>query len=136
MTEPPRPVGEVRAVLAGYPVAAREQALALRALVYDVARAHADVGALAETLKWGEPAYLTEQSGSGTTLRIAWRAKHPDSLGLYVHCQTDLVARFRALTEGLAFEGKRGILLPLAEPLPEGPLRDCIAATLRYHLRG
>jgi hypothetical protein len=33
-------------------------------------RATPGVGALHETLKWGQPAYLTPETRSGTTLRL------------------------------------------------------------------
>ena len=44
--------------------------MALRGLVFDTAARTAGVGGLTEALKWGQPSYLTEQTGSGTTVRI------------------------------------------------------------------
>jgi hypothetical protein len=34
-------------------------------MIFDVARQTKGVGKLQETLKWGEPAYVTAESGSG-----------------------------------------------------------------------
>lgn len=56
----------------------------LRELIYEVAEATEDVGELEETLKWSEPAYLTSQTKSGTTIRIDWKEKNPDQIGMYV----------------------------------------------------
>jgi hypothetical protein len=66
-------------------------------LVGRVAPATEGVGALEETLKWGQPAYLTRASRSGSTIRIGCRRADPHTYAMYFHCQTDLVHRFRAL---------------------------------------
>ena len=50
---------EIDAVFASYPHAVRQCLDAVRALIIEVAMER-DVGPLTETLKWGEPAYLTE----------------------------------------------------------------------------
>lgn len=44
--------------------------LALRRLIFDTAKATKGVGVLQETLKWGQPSYLTPQTKSGSTIRI------------------------------------------------------------------
>ena len=60
-------------------------------------------------MKWGQPSYLTAQSGSGTTVRID-RAKGADGeVAIYVSCLTDLVATFRERYPKLRYEGKRAI---------------------------
>lgn len=59
---------EVRRRFDDYPQSVRPVMLRLRDLIYEVARATEGVGDLTETLKWGEPAYLTEKSKSGTTI--------------------------------------------------------------------
>ena len=56
----------------------------------------AGVGKLTETLKWGQPSYLTEETGSGTTVRID-RLKAGDGYAIYFHCQSGLVGQFREL---------------------------------------
>ena len=44
--------------------------LQLRELIMKTAAATPEVGRLEETLKWGEPAYLTRQTGAGSTIRM------------------------------------------------------------------
>ena len=59
---------------------------ALRSLLVEVAE-DLCVGPLTETLKWGEPAYLTEVTKAGTTVRIAWKPATPSMIGAvsYTH---------------------------------------------------
>jgi len=61
---------QVAALFKAYPAAVRAKLMALRELVLDTAARTAGVGPLTETLKWGQPSYLTEETGSGTTVRI------------------------------------------------------------------
>ena len=56
-----------------YPPNMRRALLALRSLIFETAASTDGVGVLEETLKWGEPAYLTSESRSGSTVRIAWQ---------------------------------------------------------------
>ena len=108
--------------------------LALRELVFTMAAGTDGVGPLEETLKWGEPAYLTRASKSGSTIRMDWKSRNPNVCALYFNCQTDLVERFRTVFgDALGFEGNRAVLLPVSGPLPEVMLRSCIAAALTYH---
>jgi hypothetical protein len=126
----------VAAVFDSAPPPIRRQLLTLRTLILDVAAATPGVGPLVETLKWGQPSYLTEASGSGTTVRIDRVKDAPGKLGLYVNCQTNLIDTFRALyPDALTFSGNRGIMLDAAEPLPADELRHCIALALTYHAR-
>jgi hypothetical protein len=124
----------VTAVFDGYPAAARERLLALRALIFETAGATEGVGPLMETLKWGEPAYLTEASKSGSTIRLGWKRGDPDRCAVYFNCKTTLVDSFRTLfSDRLAFEGNRAIQVDLAGPLPEPLLATCFAMALTYH---
>jgi hypothetical protein len=126
---------EVAAVFEAYPPKIRRKLLALRELILDVAASTEGVGEVEETLKWGEPAYLTSATKSGATIRIDWKPRAPAQYAMYLHCQTDLVANFRAMfSETLEFEGNRSIVLDEEAELPVEPLSFCIAAALRYHL--
>ena len=117
---------------AGYPAATRAQLLALRALVLEAAATTPGVGRIEETLKWGQPSYLTPDSGSGTTVRID---AHPGGgVAMFVHCQTVLVETFRRHYPGLEYEGVRAIVMRDG-PLDEGALRHCIGLALTYHAR-
>jgi len=124
---------EVAQHFESYPSAARRRLLALRELIFDTAAATLGVGALTETLKWGEPAYLTRR-GVGTTVRIDWKPKDPDQYALYVHCQTTLIESFRLrFPNDFRFEGNRALVLDLDAEPPVDALRQCIAAALTYH---
>lgn len=125
----------VAAVFKAYPAEMRRRLLALRALVFDVAAKTEGVGRLTEALKWGQPSYLTEETKSGTTVRID-RLKKGDGYALYVHCQSGLVPRFRALyPDTFRYEGKRALLFETDARLPVSELRHCIALALTHHLR-
>ena len=86
----------VARVFAGYPRSVRRKLLALRTLIFATAASTEGVGPLQETLKWGEPAYVTAESGSGSTVRIDWKKSKPSQYAMHFHCGTNLVATFRA----------------------------------------
>lgn len=124
----------VAGVFASYPPAIRLRVMALRRLIFETAAATEGVGPITETLKWGEPAYLTAASRSGSTIRIGWKKSAPSRYALYFHCQTRLVETFRAQFPDLfVFEGNRAIVFEEADTVPAGPLAMCIAAALTYH---
>jgi Domain of unknown function (DU1801) len=124
----------VAEVFAAYPAPARRKLLALRALIFKTAAQTEGVGALEETLKWGEPAYLTPQSKSGSTVRIAWKPSRPDHCAVYFNCQTTLIQTFKTLfPEDFEFEGNRAITFEAAGRMPTKELAMCIAAALTYH---
>lgn len=130
--QPPR--DEVEKVFANYPVPHREQLLTVRKLIFDVANSIEDVGELDETLKWGEPSYLTPKSKTGTTIRIDWKPRYPDYYAMYFNCRTNLVERFRKeYPDDFEFDGNRAIRFAVDEPIPIRPLSCCIAAALTYH---
>ena len=125
----------VAAVFAACPAALRKRLLALRALVFDVAARTEGVGPLTETLKWGQPSYLTQQTRSGSTVRLD-RLKTGDGYALYFHCQSGLVPKFRELyPDTFRFEGKRALVFGAGERLPLRALRHCIALALTHHRR-
>jgi hypothetical protein len=125
----------VDAVFRTYPKPVRSRLLALRRLIFDVARTTKDVGRIEETLKWGQPSYLTANSGSGSTIRIDRVKSATDQYAVYFHCQTDLVTTFRELyPRELRYGGNRSILFNTADRIPEPPLRHCLALALTYHL--
>ena len=117
-----------------YPVNFRRQLLALRELIFQTAASTEGVGMIEETLKWGEPAYVTSQSKSGSTVRLGWKKSNPSQYAMYFHCQTNLVDTFRALfpTE-FKFEGNRAIVFNEHDAVPTDSLAFCIAAALTYH---
>jgi hypothetical protein len=126
----------VDAVFDAYPRPVKAKLLALRRLILDTAKRTNGVGRLQETLKWGQPSYLTSETGSGSTIRLDAVKSSTAQYAVYFHCQTDLVATFRQLypTE-LSYGGNRSILLDVDDEIPQAALRHCIALALTYHLR-
>ena len=93
------------------------------------------VGPLCERLKWGEASYSAEASGSGTSVRLAWKPMLPGHDQVLVHCRTDLVQRWRAiLPNGLRTAGNRALELGIDQAWPEPALRQCLAMALTYRL--
>lgn len=125
----------VAAAFGAYPKPLQTKLKSLRRLILDTARATKGVGALQETLKWGQPSYLTTATKSGSTVRIDQVKAVPGQVALYFHCQTDLVATFRELYPQLRYGGNRSILLDAEDELPKAELRHCVALALTYHLR-
>ena len=131
----PAPPQDVAKVLTACPVLAASHVQALRALIYETAAETDKVGPLTETLKWGEPAYLTESPRTGTTIRLGWDAVG-QAVSLYVHCQTTLVKEWRDLYETeLELIDNRQLRLPTDRALPQAALKHCIAMALTYHSR-
>jgi hypothetical protein len=125
----------IDAVFEAYPRPVKSKLLALRRLIFDIAKTTKGVGALEESLKWGQPSYLTTESKSGSTVRIDQLKNEAGGYAVYFHCQTDLVETFRELYPELRYGGNRSILLDAGEKLPEAALRHCIALALTYHTR-
>lgn len=123
---------DVKAVFDAYPVDIRKRLLALRALIYATAAATEGVGPLTETLKWGQPSYLTEQTKSGSTIRID-ATKTPGQIAVYFICHTHLVDRFRSLfPDALRYDGNRAILFDAEDEIDEDVLAQCLAMALTY----
>lgn len=126
----------VAAVFAAYPPGVREKLLTLRALIFKTAAKTPGVGPLQETLKWGEPAYLTPQTKSGSTVRIAWKRSRPKQYGMYFICTTNLVDSFRtAFPNAFTYDGNRAILFEENDSVPSDSLALCVAAALPYKLK-
>jgi hypothetical protein len=126
----------VAAVFAAYPECVRARLLEVRELIFDTAADIEAVGPLTETLKWGEPAYLAEATGSGSTIRLG-RSRSPErECAVLFHCRTTLVDDFRERFPGVfAYEKNRAILLNARDPLPVPPLSTCLGMALTYHRR-
>ena len=84
------------AVFDAFPDEARNRLTEMRDLILRAGQA-TGVGDLEETLKWGQPAFLPKKKRVGATIRLGWSASDPDHCVLYVHCQTDLVGRYRQI---------------------------------------
>ncbi len=126
---------DVVAVFNTYDEGVREKLLGLRQLIFATAAETKGVGELEETLKWGQPSYLTRAPKSGSTIRIDAKKSVPGQYVMYFHCQTTLVETFRQIYPlELAYEGNRAIVFNVNEKVAEKPLQHCIALALTYHL--
>lgn len=128
---------EVSAVFASYDDSVRAELLVLRQLILDTTAETPGVGPVEETLKWGQPSYLTSTTRSGSTVRIAPTSAGSDhDYAMFFICHTDLVERFRAMFgDALNYDGNRALMFSVGEGIPENELRECIAMALTYHLR-
>ena len=124
----------VAKIFASYPANVRRKLLTIREVIFSLASSIEGVGKIEETLKWGEPAYLTSMSKSGSTIRIAWKKSAPLQYAMYFNCQTNLIDTFRSLFRSeFKFEGNRAIVFDVSEKVSIDSLRICIAAALTYH---
>ena len=131
----PQPPAGVADAMAACPPATRGILDTLRALIFETAADTPGVGTIEETLKWGQPSYLTHKPKSGTTIRLGWDDAGT-RISLFVHCQTSLVDTWRdRYGDTLTLIGNREIALPTDHPLPRAALQHCIAMALTYHLR-
>ena len=122
---------EVARIFDGYPEPMRKKMLSLRQIVLDTAAETEGVDALEETLKWGEPSYLTR---GGSTIRMDWKARTPNQYAIYFNCNTSLIATFKDVYgDVFTFEGNRAIVFGETEELPVTELKHCISLSLTYH---
>lgn len=121
----------VEQVFAKYPEHISAKMQWLRELVISTAKETSEISSLEETLKWGEPSFVTKH---GSTLRMDWKSKSPDQYAMYFQCTSRLVDTFRMVFDNkFKYEGKRAIVFGLDEKIPENELKECIKATLNYH---
>ncbi|HCU84352.1 DUF1801 domain-containing protein [Methylophilus sp. UBA6697] len=124
----------VSEVFEAYPANMRIKLLALRELIFETAGSIQGVGKLEETLKWGEPAYVTSQSKSGSTVRIDWEKSNPSRYAMYFNCKTTLIDTFRTVFPSeFKFEGNRAIVFDESDVVSTEALAFCVAAALTYH---
>ena len=122
---------KVKEIFDDYPTTVKNQLFHLRELVLKVASEIDGLNSLEETLKWGEPSYLTKH---GSTLRMDWKKKKPEQYAVYFKCTSKLVPTFRILYgDTFKFEDNRAIVFGLNEKILERELKQCIRMALTYH---
>ena len=125
---------EVAAVFNSYPQEIKGKLMYLRQLIFDTAASIECVGEIEETLKWGEPSYLTSQTKIGSTIRIAWKTSQNRQYAMYFKCTANLVPAFKEKYPGkFKFGGNRSIDFTIDDEVPEKELKKCIALALTYH---
>lgn len=125
----------VAAVFEAYPQNLRARLIFLRGLIFKIAAKTKGVGALEETLKWGEPSYITK-SKSGTTLRVAPILSQKGKYGIFVHCQTTLVGPFKEIYgDKFTYDRNRGLIFHENDKIPVKEVSHFIHWALTYHLK-
>jgi hypothetical protein len=126
----------VAEVFASYPEDLRPRLLSLRQIILDTAAETPGVGKIEETLKWSEPAYLTSETRSGSTIRINRKPRNDSKYSMYFNCNTTLVDSFRTLfAKSFRFVGNREIEFDLQDKINAKELQMCISMALTYHLK-
>ncbi len=127
---------KIAEIFNAYPEDLREKLMLLRQLIFDTASETEGVGELEETLKWGQPSYLTTQSKSGSTIRIDSIKSDDQKYAIYFNCKTTLIDTFREIyPDQFHFERNRSIVFDLDNDVPINELSDCISIAFTYHLR-
>lgn len=125
---------DVAAVFNSYPQEMKSKLMFLRQLIYDTAASIQEIGEIEETLKWGEPSYLTPKSKSGSTIRIGWKESQKEKYSIFFKCTANLVPTFKEkFPLNFKFSGNRRIDFKLNDDVPVKELKQCIALALTYH---
>ena len=125
---------EVADVFNSYPQNIKSKLMFLRQLIFDTAASIEGIGKIEETLKWGEPSYLTPESKSGSTIRIAWKESQKENYSVFFKCTANLVPAFKEkFPKKFKFGGNRSIDFSLNDDVPVKELKRCIALALTYH---
>lgn len=120
---------QVAAAFAAMPSEPRDGLLRLRELIFEVARDLPNAPAVEETLKWGQPAYLTRK---GSTIRLG--VPKSGGFALFVHCQSRLIPDYEvAFPMADRIEGTRAVLFDAADQIDAGRHGWLIARALTYH---
>jgi hypothetical protein len=131
---PPFESADVSAAFARFAGAARPGLLALRNMIFAVAADTPGVGPVHETLKWGQPAYLTPETRAGSTLRLG--VPKSGGYAIFMHCQTTIIADFRALfADDFSYDGTRAVLFDAQSTPDTDKLCLLISSALTYHLK-
>lgn len=132
---PPDMPHTVAEAFARVPGSVQPRLLEIRCLIFELSEGMETVGPIAETLKWGEPAYLTQITRSGTTIRLGRSRSAPNDAAIFFNCQTSLVEEFRMqFADEFRFEKNRAVIIPHELALPENAVRLCLGRALTYHL--
>jgi hypothetical protein len=124
---------KVAAVFEHYPKYIQKKLWFLRQLILDTASETEGVDIVEETLKWGEPSYVTK---SGSTIRIDWKKSSPHQYAMYFNCKTMLIDTFKQIyRDKFNYEGNRAIVFDENDEIPVDELKQCILSSLTYHTR-
>lgn len=132
MRLPQMPI-EVQAVFDACTDPVRQGLLQLRDLILTQAALMPQIGPLTEALRWGQPAFLTLQTGAACSLRIG--PTKSGGFALFVHCQSGLIGPFATgAGAGLRFDGSRAVLFDASDQIDGAQISVLIGQALAYHL--
>lgn len=124
---------EVQAVYDACTPPARHGLHQLRGLILEQAELMPQIGPVTEALRWGQPAFLTLDTAAACSLRIG--PVKGQGFGLFVHCQTGLIAAFATgAGAGLRFSGTRAVLFAPQDRIDPAQISVLIGQALGYHL--
>ena len=107
--------------------------MALRDLIFTVAADTPEAGEIEETLRWGQPSYITPKTKSGSTLRIG--ATKGGEAAIFAHCGSQIISNYAATFPGMdRIEGNRAVIFGSADDIAPERLRLLIRHGLTYHL--
>jgi len=117
-----------------YPEHIKNKLFYLRELIFDVANTHKEIGEIAETLKWNEPAYNNPKTGSA--VRIDWKSNAPHHYMVYFNCKTSLIDEFKMLyPDKFKYQRSRAIIIHQNDTLDIEAIKHCFYLSLTYKLR-
>ena len=121
--------------IADWPDAASQRFRQIREVVLQAAT-DMEIGAIDESLKWGEPAWRPRKPRQGSTLRCSWSGRLPDQIGLFVDCKTTLGETMRTLYPAeFRHENNRALRLDLTATLPRDAIDHLARLVFAYHRR-
>lgn len=121
---------QIAAVFNSYPEPAKSGLLKLRALIFEVAEANPKIGAVSETLKWGQPSY---QSASGTPIRLG--LPKAGGYAVFAHCQTAVISDFRnILGDKYTYDANRAVVFDATADPDLNEVAVLINRALTYRL--
>lgn len=116
-----------------FPETAIEAALALRDLIFEVAGQTPEAGQIAETLRWGQPSYITPETKSGSTLRIG--ATKAGEAAILAHCGTQIIRTYAATFPDMdKIDGNRAVIFESVDDIAPDRIGLLIRHGLTYHL--
>lgn len=116
-----------------WPIEAQTRFAEIRGLILDAAKQVA-IGPLTESLKWGQPAWRPERPRTGSTLRLNWSDKSPQTLAFFVDCKTTLAAQmFAAYPFDFEYKSNRELQVHLDAALPNSAINHLAELTFTYH---
>ena len=127
---------KIAIIFENYPPNIKQKALEIRAAIFEIAAKNPQIGEIEETLKWGEPAFITTSTKSGSTIRID-KKRNQNKLAVYFICKTTLIEDFKTIFGDIfTYEGNRALIFDCDTKLPMNEIKTCLEMALTYQLRG